>query len=107
MGKKNEKEKSKKDEIVKRREAEGFLPKYSERYFAGKGKSRLIWGFICAFIGIEAFLAAEERAFYSAGWNMVAFFSIAVVIYVIWPCGRVLKRKKMLGFWLRQEGIEQ
>lgn len=49
------KKKSKKDEIVKRREAEGFLPKYSERYFAGKGKSRLIWGFICAFIGIEAF----------------------------------------------------
>lgn len=64
MGKKNEKEKSKKDEIVKRRETEGFLPKYSERYFAGRGKSRLIWGFICAFyLGSKLFSRRRRERF--------------------------------------------
>lgn len=41
MGKKNEKEKSKKDEIVKRREAEGFLPNIPSVTSAGKGKADL------------------------------------------------------------------
>lgn len=107
MQRKSSQEETKKSETEIRRDEEGFLPKYSDRYFARIPKRRAIAGFVCGFIGIEAFLAAQERYFYSTGWNIVTFLCIAVVFYVIWPCRYVIKRKKMIGSWVRSTGIEQ
>ena len=106
MGKKNEKKKAKKDEIVKRREAEGFLPKYSERY-CGRGK-QIYLGFICAFIGDWKLFSRRRRERFipqDGTWWHFLYSSRDLCDLAVRPC--LKKEKRCFGFGLRQEGIEQ